>query len=243
MQCSKCGNIIKEGMRFCTTCGTPVPNAEGQTEAAPVTSTSDSTVEVQSQASVQAGTQAQAQQQTQAQTQQQTPSQAGTQAQTTQQTQAQAQQQPQQQTQAAYQQPQPQAQAQAAYQQAQSQQQAAYQQQAQTGYQQQPNAAYAQPQTNTTYVYNTSQTVYPAQVLYPRENSGGMLMAAFIFNLITTIGLGFLIIPLAWCIPMTVHSYGIYKGKKPNTVAFGVCTLIFVSLIGGILMLVADKDE
>ena len=37
----------------------------------------------------------------------------------------------------------------------------------------------------------------------------------------------FLLIPLAWMIPMTVHAYKIYKGRKPNTVAFGVCTLIF----------------
>lgn len=52
-----------------------------------------------------------------------------------------------------------------------------------------------------------------------------------------------MIIPLTWMIPMTVHSWGIYKGTKPNTVAFGVCTFIFVSRIGGILLLVADKDQ
>ncbi len=96
----------------------------------------------------------------------------------------------------------------------------------------QPGAQY----TQTTYIYNTYQTSYP------RDDNGGLLLAAFIFNLITTIGVAILIIPLAWCIPMTVHSYGVYKGTKPNTVGFGVCTLIFLSLIGGILMLVAEKD-
>ena len=28
------------------------------------------------------------------------------------------------------------------------------------------------------------------------------------------------IIPLAWMIPMTVHTWGIYQGNKNNTVAF-----------------------
>ena len=44
-------------------------------------------------------------------------------------------------------------------------------------------------------------------------------------------------------IPMCVRSWGIYKGTKPNTVAFGVCTLIFLSLIGGILLLISKKDR
>lgn len=104
----------------------------------------------------------------------------------------------------------------------------------------------AQEQEQTPYVYDASQTTYiyntNTLTTFPRENSSGLLLAAFIFNLISTIGFAVLIIPLAWCIPMTIHSYGVYKGTKPNTVGFGVCTLIFVSLIGGILMLVADKD-
>jgi len=67
-------------------------------------------------------------------------------------------------------------------------------------------------------------------------------LVAFILNLITTISVGWLIIPLAWMIPMTVISYGIYKGTKHNTVAFGVCTLIFLNLISGILLLCSKKD-
>ena len=46
----------------------------------------------------------------------------------------------------------------------------------------------------------------------------------------------------AWMIPMTVISWGIYKGTRANTVAFGVCTLIFVDLISGILLLISHKD-
>ena len=43
-------------------------------------------------------------------------------------------------------------------------------------------------------------------------------------------------------IPMTVRAWGIYKGTNPNTTAFGVCTLIFLSLVSGILLLVSKKD-
>ena len=52
----------------------------------------------------------------------------------------------------------------------------------------------------------------------------------------------FFLIPLAWMIPMTIRVYKIYKGRKPNTVAFGICTLIFVNLVSGILLLCSEKD-
>lgn len=68
-------------------------------------------------------------------------------------------------------------------------------------------------------------------------------LVAFILNIIATVSIGWTIIPLAWMIPMTVISYGIYKGTKRNTVAFGVCTLIFVNLVSGILLLVSKKDD
>ncbi len=44
-------------------------------------------------------------------------------------------------------------------------------------------------------------------------------------------------IPLAWCIPMTIHYYKtINKGEKVS-LGFKICTLLFVSTISGILML------
>lgn len=67
-------------------------------------------------------------------------------------------------------------------------------------------------------------------------------LIAFILNIISCIGWCWLIIPLAWMVPMTVISWGIYKGTRANTVAFGVCTLIFVDLISGILLLISRKD-
>ncbi len=69
-----------------------------------------------------------------------------------------------------------------------------------------------------------------------------MKLAAFIFCLIGTITMGWTLIPLCWCIPMTISVYKAYKGEKELGVGFKVCTLLFVSLIGGILLL-CDNDK
>lgn len=90
----------------------------------------------------------------------------------------------------------------------------------------------------------TAATTAAPAALYPMtESDRTMRLIAFILNLLTCIGLGVLIIPLAWMVPMTVHSWGIYKGTKPNTTAFGVCTLLFLNLISGILLLVTEKQD
>lgn len=68
-------------------------------------------------------------------------------------------------------------------------------------------------------------------------------LIAFILAVISTVSVCWVIIPLAWMIPMTVHCWGIYKRKKANTTAFGVCTLIFLNLIGGILLLVSTRER
>ena len=92
--------------------------------------------------------------------------------------------------------------------------------------------------------YNVQATVYQTDQLYPVSESDKTLrLIAFIFNLLMTIGCGIIIIPLAWMIPMTVVSWGIYKGKKRNTVAFGVCDLLFLNVISGILLLCSHKDN
>ena len=61
---------------------------------------------------------------------------------------------------------------------------------------------------------------------------------AFIFALIDTILLGFALLPLAWCIPMTVATYHAWKEDHPASIALGVCMLLFCSPIAGVLLLV-----
>lgn len=49
-------------------------------------------------------------------------------------------------------------------------------------------------------------------------------------------------IALIWQIPMTIYYYRCVTNKTKTSTGFKVCTLIFVSLIAGILML-CDKDD
>lgn len=103
--------------------------------------------------------------------------------------------------------------------------------------------------------YGTPQPPYgvpmPEKTYVVEGSNQTLRLIAFIMNIvalvvigiggIATLGIG--LIPLAWGIPMTVRSWGVYKGKKPNTVALGVCTLLFLNMVSGILLLVAQKDE
>lgn len=53
----------------------------------------------------------------------------------------------------------------------------------------------------------------------------------------------FYVVPLFWMVPMTISTWGIKKGKKKNTAAFGICTLLFCNQISGILLLCSTKDD
>jgi len=87
---------------------------------------------------------------------------------------------------------------------------------------------------------------YQGQGYYPRSGQNdGLFTAALVFMIICTIVLACFTfgIALAWGIPMSVHASRIKKGLKPNTIGFGVCSLLFVGIIPGILLLVAPKDQ
>lgn len=86
------------------------------------------------------------------------------------------------------------------------------------------------------------QPVQSAQVAQSNQDQT-LRLVAFIFCVVSLVSVCWLIIPLAWMIPMTIYAYGIYKGTKPNTVAFGVCTLLFISIVAGVLLLIADKQD
>lgn len=54
------------------------------------------------------------------------------------------------------------------------------------------------------------------------------------------ISLGWMIIPLAWCIPITVTIFKRFSNEQPIGTGLKVCTLIFVNLIAGICLLCMD---
>lgn len=78
------------------------------------------------------------------------------------------------------------------------------------------------------------------------NSARNLRLTAFILNIISMVALGWTLLPLAWMIPMTVMSWGIYKGARANTVAFGVCNLLFVNTMGAAHQqqrVVADSAE
>lgn len=99
----------------------------------------------------------------------------------------------------------------------------------------------------TPYQSSTAQPVYTqaqyGQAQAVNSTDQTLRLIAFILCILSAVAVCWAIIPLAWMIPMTIHCWKLYKGEKANTVAFGVCTLLFVNIISGILLLVSTKEE
>jgi len=64
-----------------------------------------------------------------------------------------------------------------------------------------------------------------------------------VFMILDTVILGCALIPLAWCIPMTVSVCKSIKNGTPISTALKVCALLFVGVIPGILLLVRQDEE
>ena len=70
-----------------------------------------------------------------------------------------------------------------------------------------------------------------------KSGDSGLKTAAKILMVISTVFMGFAIIPLIWCIPMTVSYFNKVKNGEPVSLVFNVFVLLFVNTIAGILML------
>lgn len=120
-----------------------------------------------------------------------------------------------------------------------------YQAQAQQQPYQQPyQATYEQPQPAYQQVY--AQPVAPAAptTLYPMTDTDRNLrLVAFIFCILSLVGSVLAHHSAGVDDPHVGHLLGHLQGTKANTVAFGVCTLIFCSLVAGILLLCSNKDR
>lgn len=69
-----------------------------------------------------------------------------------------------------------------------------------------------------------------------------LALIAKIFMVLSCVVAAFALIPLCWMIPMTVKAFRKLDNDEPLSIAFKVCTLIFVNLISGILLLCMDMD-
>ncbi len=75
----------------------------------------------------------------------------------------------------------------------------------------------------------------------PVDSVGGVIFGVGFF-VIFIYAIIFLI-PLAWCIPMTVSVCRKLKNGEPISTALKVCTMLFVSLIAGIMLLCMGDNQ
>jgi len=61
-----------------------------------------------------------------------------------------------------------------------------------------------------------------------------------VFLIFGCISLGWLLVPLAWCIPITVSIFRKMNAGEPISTGLKVCSLLFVNLIAGICLLCSD---
>lgn len=111
---------------------------------------------------------------------------------------------------------------------------------AQQGYAQQGYAQQGYPQQGYAQQGYYAPQGYAQQGYAPAQPSG-LTVAAKILMIISTVAMGLYLIPLAWCLPMTLNFCKKIKEGQPVTMGFKICTLLFVNTIAGILML-CDKN-
>lgn len=73
------------------------------------------------------------------------------------------------------------------------------------------------------------------------QNKSTMKTIAKILMIVSTAITGLWIIPLAWCLPMTLNYCKKLQNDEPVSMNFKICTLLFVNLISGILMLCEEN--
>lgn len=92
--------------------------------------------------------------------------------------------------------------------------------------------------------YNSvNQQVVTNNVSYSSSQPSTLLTVAYVFSIIETVVCGFLLIPLAWMLPMTIHLSKLRSTHQKISLTYAVCNLIFLNLISGICLLCCDEKE
>ena len=73
------------------------------------------------------------------------------------------------------------------------------------------------------------------------QTKSTMKTIAKILMIVSTAITGLWLIPLAWCLPMTLNYCKKLNNNEPVSMNFKICTLLFVNLIAGILMLCEEN--
>ncbi len=108
----------------------------------------------------------------------------------------------------------------------------------------QPNQQTQNPDQTPLWAQQPNQTPLWAQPPMRTANSG-LVTAAKVLMILGTIIMALYTfgIALAWCLPMTISYFRRTQDGRPISTGFKVCTLLFVSMIAGILMLCDNSNN
>lgn len=76
-----------------------------------------------------------------------------------------------------------------------------------------------------------------------KANDDPLVIVSKIFLILGCIAQGWLILPLAWCLPITICAFNRFRDGRPASTGLKVCALLFVNLIAGICMLCMNDDR
>lgn len=91
------------------------------------------------------------------------------------------------------------------------------------------------PCSNVNYVNNANTK--------QKKDESAIVTVIRVFLVLSCVAAGFSIIALAWVLPMTLSIWRKLDRKEPVGLALKICTLIFVNIIPGILLLVMNDDN
>ena len=83
----------------------------------------------------------------------------------------------------------------------------------------------------------------PSTCIIDEEDKKIFALLIKIFMIIGCVATGWALIPLLWTIPMTTYAIRKLNNHEPIGLGFKICTLLFVNLIAGIMLLCMDIDK
>ena len=81
----------------------------------------------------------------------------------------------------------------------------------------------------------------PVPAVQTAQSDDSLATVAKVFLILGCIAQGWLLLPLAWCLPITISVCRSIKEGRPIGTGMKVCALLFVNLIAGICLLCDDK--
>lgn len=64
-----------------------------------------------------------------------------------------------------------------------------------------------------------------------------------VFLILGCVSQGWLLLPLAWCLPITISVFNSIRDNRPIGIGIKVCALLFVNVIAGICLLCMNDDK